>query len=321
MTSLLCDLGGTNCRLALVSANGKELEKIDSIPNDRFASFIDLVSAYLAQWKLTSLDTMVVALAAPIEGDCIWLTNRDWKLDKTELAECFGAPHIHFINDFEALGYALRLSDRLQSSPIVVPTEQRLHSPKLVLGAGTGFNCALLTGGEEVVCCEAGHSSLVTETPLDRHLQDKFIARYGRCSTERVLSGKGMLEVYTAVCEDMGARALLLNSHDIVNVGLAGTNAAATRACEEFARILGRLTGDLSLLMLPYSGIFLTGGITRALAPILMQPKGPFLQAFKSKGRMAEHMENFPIHVLQDDHVALFGCLSFLQTSTLAVRA
>ncbi len=311
MTSLLCDLGGTNCRLAIATPQSEMPGEIKSYANEEFASFADLVDAYLTEIGVVQLQMMVIALAAPIEGDSVRLTNRDWLLDKAELSARFSVDTIAFLNDFEALGHAMAISDRLEQAVIVQPQTIVKDAPKLVLGAGTGFNCALLSGRKEVICAEAGHSSLVTETALDRQLQDMFIQRYGRCSTERVLSGGGMIELYNVICTREGISPIFASSHNIVEAGCSGNDPIAAQSCAEFARILGRLVGDLALLMLPYSGIFLTGGITRALEPVLRQPDGPFLRAFNHKGRMADHMKRFAIHVLQDDHVALFGCLAY----------
>ncbi|WP_373236341.1 glucokinase [Cohaesibacter celericrescens] len=312
MTNLLCDLGGTNCRLAINTSQATEPHNFCRFANQDFDNFAQLVSAYLQDLAVSEIDMIVVALAAPIEGDCVWLTNRDWKLDKKELQQTFGAKQVYFLNDFEALGYSLAMSSRLSTDLIVRGTKSEQPAPKLVVGAGTGLNMALHSLKGEVICAEAGHSSLVTETAFDRQLQDSFIERFGRCSMERILSGSGMVEIYKMLCYNSNQCPSLKTSHEIVQAGLLSADPIVTKSCEEFVRILGRAVGDLALLTLPLSGIYLTGGITRALEMFLSKPNGGFVRSFQDKGRMSTYMGRFPIYLLKDDHVALYGCAAFI---------
>ncbi|WFE89875.1 glucokinase [Roseibium porphyridii] len=314
MTNVLCDLGGTNCRFALSDVNNMQPKYIACYSNQKYDTFEEVLTDYIHEQQIAEVQSLVVALAAPVEGDSIKLTNRDWKLDKSILKERLGVKHIHFLNDFEALGYSLTVADELSFNTVLKPSVVQCGGPKLVLGAGTGFNCVLLTPKGEVVCAEAGHSTLVTETPLDRQLQREFIVKYGRCSIERILSGNGIVEIYNAICSNNHQRAIFNTSHEIAEAGCNETDIFAFEACKEFSRILGRTAGDLALLTLPYSGIFLTGGITRALKRFIGEPGGSFSSSFFNKGRMREHMSQFPVFLLSDDHVALYGCGEFLSS-------
>lgn len=317
MTRLVCDLGGTHCRLALVQHGNMVPETCTSLKNDGFQSFDALLSHYLQQLAISlQLSDVVVALAAPVTGDRVALTNRNWTLDRNGISQICGGATVFLINDFEALGHALNRPNDLSLRAITPDLAKGEGQTRIILGAGTGFNSAACTASGEVVYSETGHTTLAVETDIDRHLQKEFSDRFGRCSQERVLSGIGLIAVYRAVCAREGQDAQFSCSFDIVQSGMAGDDPCAVRACKEFTRILGRTAGDLALTFMAYGGVFLNGGVTRALAPLLTAYDGPFAVAFRNKGRMAEQMKQFPIYLIQDDHAALFGCIDWLGRST-----
>ncbi len=254
--------------------------------------------------RFDALEGMVIALAAPAEGDRVALTNLDWVLDKRELMDAFSVRSVTFLNDFTALGYALGDMASLDTLPLA-ERDLDTSQTRLILGAGTGFNCAAYLTDGSVTICEAGHASFVPITDFDLRLREKMTERYGRCSNERLLSGQGFREIYadlsnTPVDEVSGP--------DVLRAGVDGRDATARQACMEFARMLGQTAGDLALTFWAKGGVWLAGGPCRALAPILALPDGPFLTAFRQKGRMTDEMAQVPVALLQDDYAALHGC-------------
>jgi glucokinase len=75
-------------------------------------------------------------------------------------------------------------------------------------------------------------------------------------------------------------------------------------------RFLGRVTGDLALMHLPYGGIYLVGGMSNAVAPWL--PRLGFGDALRDKGRFSSLSNSFPVMVVADDCAALHGCAHHL---------
>ncbi len=96
----------------------------------------------------------------------------------------------------------------------------------------------------------------------------------------------------------------------MISAALAGQDPQARSSAEAFARMLGQVAGDLALLFQAGGGIWLSGGPTRALRPLLADPDGPFQRAFTDKGRMAPVMKTFPVHLVTSDQAAIAGCLS-----------
>nr|WP_306268574.1 glucokinase [Pararhizobium sp. IMCC3301] len=313
VTHLVCDLGGTSCRLALVQHDSMVPETCISLENNGFQSFDALLAHYLQDFAAScQLSCVVIALAAPITGDCVALTNRDWTLDRNVISHICGGAAVFLINDFEALGHALNRPADLSQRAITPDIAKGEAQTRVILGAGTGFNSAACTASGEIIRSETGHTTLAVETDIDRDLQHQMSDRFGRCSQERILSGVGLVALYHLICERKGQSAQFEGSYAIVRSGAAGDDPCAEQACNEFARILGRTAGDLALTFMAYGGVFLNGGVTRALAPFLTSYDGPFGVAFRNKGRMAEQMKQFPVYLILDDHAALSGCMDWL---------
>lgn len=305
---LICDLGGTNCRLGLVRNGALDTGSIASLVNAHAAGFIEVVQTYL-QGHNIRLGGIVVALAAPINGDKISLTNLDWMVDKAELKTVFNVEEVLFLNDFKALGYALGDSKKLNSTWISKGSTVESET-KLILGAGTGFNCAAFLPENAVTTCEAGHTCFAPVTQFDFRMYDRMTQKHGRCSTERLLSGSGFLEIYSFIS---GRDINKSFGHDILKAGVTGHDIDAKRACTEFARMLGQTAGDLALLFWARSGVWVSGGPAIGLKQMLTSPDGPFITAFRQKGRMTKEMGSVPVSVMNDDFAALIGCAHFFK--------
>jgi glucokinase len=188
---------------------------------------------------------------------------------------------------------------------------------RLVIGAGTGFNVAVVyetPSGRLVPPAEAGHVSLPIRGDADvrlcRFLEREVPEAAGFGSVEEVLSGRGLEHVYRWLGVEAGddrTRA----AADIMAALKDGSDPRAKATAEVYVRMLGNVAGNLALTVLPYGGIYFIGGVVRAMTPWLME--FGFGAAFRDKGRFAGFMDQFPVSVIEDDYAALTGCASFLE--------
>ena len=76
-------------------------------------------------------------------------------------------------------------------------------------------------------------------------------------------------------------------------------------------RTLGHFAGDMALTHLPFGGVYLVGGVARALLPYmdLHDLRG----CFAAKGRFTSFMAQFSISIVEDDYAALIGAASYAQ--------
>lgn len=316
MLALACDIGGTNTRLGLVRDGMLLPESTGSYANDDFEDFYAVAAAFLRERAESRVESVCIALAAVATAEGATLTNRDWTIARDRVAATAGAGRIDFINDFEALGYAMGQAGKLETQ-CLTPESPGQPGPRLVLGAGTGFNasawCPTRFGGApHVVAAECGHMTLPLAGEAEFSLQGALSAGRGRASVERALSGRGLFEIYQWQCARSGHAPRAGTVAEVSRLAVARQDQDCVEAALMFLRLLGRVCGDLALAYLPFSGLYLSGGVSRALAPLMAQDP-TFLTAFRAKGRMAGFMETFPVHLLPDDRTALHGCAEWLR--------
>lgn len=322
MIALACDVGGTNTRIGLVHEGLLLTETVAIYRNDDFADFYAVAAAYLARAGQASVDAVCIALASVTTAEGATLTNRDWTIERGRVLTGCRAERVEFINDFEALGFSLGQAEKLRTRRLAQGDGGTKGAPRLVLGAGTGFNAAawcpsLFDGVPHVVAAECGHMTLALAGAEEFSLQEALSRINGRASVERALSGNGLVSIYRWQCAREGVEPRFDAGADISRCAVAHSDDRCLAAANVFLRLLGRVAGDLALAYLPYDGVYLAGGVTRALAPLL--ESGPaFRQAFGAKGRMAGLMERFPVHLLSDDASALHGCAEWMRLSAAA---
>ena len=261
----VCDLGGTHCRIGQYVAGRLDAASGRAFPQRGPCLLCGLDDALPCKSRRGARRKNGHRACCTFHrGDVVALTNLDWIIDRHEISRASGVPQVFLINDFEALGHALSSPQALQSRSLQ-EAPQPGNGPRLILGAGTGFNCAVRLANGSVVFCEAGHSSFVAETDLDRALQARISQKHGRCSNDRVLSGSGLAEIYRTLCDLAGRTPRHATSQQIVPAALGQDDDLAVRTCREFARMLGRAAGDLALVFLATGGVYVTGGMAHAL--------------------------------------------------------
>lgn len=319
MLALACDIGGTNTRLGLVRDGILLSGSTGSYSNDDFEDFYAVAATFLHERGTQRIDSVCIALAAVATAEGATLTNRDWTIARDRVAAASGAGRVDFINDFEALGYAMGQVEKLKSQCLTPGRAHGRPGPRLVLGAGTGFNASAwcpsrFGAAPHVVAAECGHMTLPLAGEAEFSLQGALSAGRGRASVERALSGRGLFEIYQWQCAEAGRAPSVATAADVSRLAVTRADRDCEQAGHMFMRLLGRVCGDLALAYLPFSGVYLSGGVSRAFARSLS--KDPtFLDAFRAKGRQADFMESFPVHLLLDDRTALQGCAEWLRLS------
>jgi glucokinase len=216
------------------------------------------------------------------------------------------------LNDLQAQGHALDLLTPDVVQTILPGQPASPFAARLVVGVGTGMNAAAvyrLDARTLVPPSEAGHVSLPAQDDTELRLLNWIALKHGTPGFEDVLSGRGFERVYAWLCEEDGETELL-DAGAIMDGVNTGTNPRAEAAAHIFVRMLGRAAGNLALVHLPFGGIYLCGGVARHFAPHL--ERLGFEAAFTDKGRFADFMAQFPVHLVDDDYAALTGSAAHL---------
>src|ERR1700716_1747649 len=139
--SLLADIGGSKSRFALANSAGRP-ERILVVENDTVPDLEAAVARYLDETGARPR-AATLAIAGPIDGEEVALTNRAWRFRRGEFARRFGFSQLRIVNDFEAIAWALRNLAPNEPRPLAPPLPPR-DGVKAVLGPGTGLGVAAL---------------------------------------------------------------------------------------------------------------------------------------------------------------------------------
>ena len=310
--SLVADIGGTNTRVAL--AHGRDLlpETIRRYRNADYAGLDSVLRAFIEAEDGIDCKGACVAAAGPVHDGRATLTNLDWTIDRATVARAAQAETVAVLNDLQAQGHALGhiAPDKLRT--IIPGPDVPMGKTRLVIGVGTGFNCAPVfdtPSGRVVPPSEAGHAGLPVRSEADLRLLREVETIHGFPSVEDVLSGRGLERIYRWL-SDEADRPAERRAAEIMSGCADGSDPVAREAVRCFARILGTETGNLALIFLPFGGVYLIGGVIRHVAPFL--DAFGFDAAFRDKGRFAGFMSNFGVSIVEDDFAALVGAAAHL---------
>ena len=311
--SLVADIGGTNTRVALAEGPNVRADTVRKYPNREFVGLETVLRRYIEDEGGVDCAGACVAVAGPVRDGVGELTNLDWSFDKDTLTRATRSEKVAVLNDLQAQGHALPFISEANMRPVIEAKDgPKPHAARLVVGVGTGFNAAPVFNTERGILVppsEAGHANLPIRTEEDLRLLHYVESAHGFPAVEDVLSGRGLERVYRWLSSEAG-EPTEMSSAEIMARMETGTDDRAEAAVRTFIRILGTVTGNLALIQLPFGGIYLIGGMARAMTPYF--ERFDFSGAFRDKGRFAGFMNNFAVSVVEDDFAALTGCASHL---------
>lgn len=303
--ALVGDIGGTNSRFGLVEVGSTRVSGIEVLKNNNHGSLEEAIGTYVKMKGVTALASAAIAVAGPIEGETVALTNRDWSFTRESLRKASLAATFRLLNDFEALALSL---PHLEGDDIIqVGGETPSHpAVKIVLGPGTGLGMATLAplpgGGWMALPGEVGHITLPTVTREEFDWREKMTKPGVLFESEDAITGGGLLRMYHAVAD----KPAQTTPEEVLQAALAGTDAAAVRTLDQFITWLARIAGDAAMTMQARGGVYLAGGIAPSIAAKLKS--GSFRSVFQEKGRLAHVMRPIPVYVIVDKFPAFKGC-------------
>lgn len=312
--ALVADIGGTNARFGLTDTTAAHttVEAVHSLRCAEFASVKQATMHYLKQVDVKPIRAGI-ALACPVGGEVIRMTNRAWSFARDELQSALTLETLLLLNDFGAVAHAvpaLTADDHVCLHP---GTQGGLAGPISILGPGTGLGVAALIGDEvrgwQVLETEGGHVSFAPLGDEESAIAKWLTARFGRASNERLLSGAGLSHIHAALA---GSEAALRDPADIVAGSLSGEDLLARRALSRFCAVLGSVAGDTALIHGARS-VLIAGGIVPRFVPFLKA--SAFRERFLAKGRFAPHLETVAIHVITHPQPGLLGAAQALRAA------
>ena len=319
--AILADIGGTNTRVALADGASVKLDSIRRFPNADYQArgqdIAHVLRDYLTQTG-ASVTGVCVAAAGPVQDGVATMTNLAWVMYADKLSSATGAQNVAILNDLQAQGQAL---GHIPAANLrtVIPGPVKPNGSMVVVGLGTGVNAAPVHPGPQgrvVPPSECGHVNMPVRTEEEFRLVHFIEAKLKsegevpHAGVEEVLAGRGLANLHAFAAFSAGHPATLTSAQ--VLAALDAGDPTATHAAKLYVHILGQMLADLALIHLPYGGIYLIGGMSRAMTPHFA--RFGLEASFRDARRVDLLQKDFSVTVVEDDYAALTGCAVYLKS-------
>ncbi|GGB57649.1 glucokinase [Roseibium aquae] len=313
---LVADVGGTNARFAIVQdSNDTALAPVITATGDH-ADICAAIRATVLASGAPQPRSAILAVAGPVTGDRIPLTNAAWVIEPNVLIKQLGLDHVVVLNDFEAQALAL---PSLKGGAVeqIGGGVMRKNATKFVLGPGTGLGAAALVyaAGKWIpLPGEGGHVEIGAVSDEDQTIWPHIERVGGRIGAEQILSGTGLPRLARAVAASMGLQPHHATAAD-VTWAASTKDPVATKTLEVFARGLGRVAGDFAMTVLARGGVYLTGGVTPRIDRFLIN--GGFRASFEAKAPHEALLKSIPTFLVRHPNPALEGLAAYARDPDL----
>jgi len=314
---LLADVGGTNARFALETAAGT-IGAIHVLPCADYPTLAAALRAYLALPDVvakagTGIRHGAIAIANPVTGDFVRMTNHHWEFSIEALRVESGFDVLVVVNDFTALASSLPFLSDAQKRQVGGGAAQA-GAPLGLIGAGTGLGVSGLIpskqGGWTALLSEGGHVSFSPANAEEVAILQYAWTEFEHVSAERLMSGLGIELIYRALAHIRGEQAETLSAPDIARRALDGSSPLCDAVIEHFCAMLGTVAGNLGVTLGTQGGIYIGGGIVPRLGERF--ERSGFRARFESKGRFSTYLAQIPTYVITAEYPAFVGVSAIL---------
>lgn len=314
------DIGGTHARFALAEIDAGRVTRLGDPVTLMTAdhSGLELAwGAFAARLGRALPAAAAIAVAGPVAGEVLRLTNNPWTIRPALLAARLDVDEVVLINDFGAVAHAVAQCGPEHFRHLCGP-DQPLPEDGVVsiVGPGTGLGVAQLVrrdGRAMVVETEGGHLDFAPLDPIEDRILAHLRIRYGRVSIERIVSGPGLANLHEALAAVEGRAVTTGNDRALWQAALAGTDSLAAAALDRFCLSLGSVAGDIALAQ-GAAAVVIAGGLGLRLADRL--PRSGFAERFAAKGRFAARMAAMPVRLIVHPQPGLYGAAAAFASSS-----
>jgi glucokinase len=311
------DIGGTKTNLGLFfMGKSRPIQKvIETYPSQEASHLEQIIHRFVDKHRI-SVASACFGVAGPVQNGRSKITNLPWEISEYQIKTRFKWAHVRLINDLAATALAIPLLNSREMLSLNKVKATRRRNLGLV-APGTGLGMALLIWtdrGYIPVASEGGHVDFGPNEKAEVELWQYLNHRLGHVSVERVLSGQGLLNIYTWL-KDSGRYqepAWLAQNIEDMDPAKAISEAALEKrepicleALNIFVSIFGAVAGNLALTGFTTGGIYLGGGIPPKILSKLKEDI--FMASFTNKGRFKDFLKKIPVRVILNDKAALLG--------------
>ena len=320
---LIADIGSTYARFALETERG-QFSQITSLRCANFPDFYSAITQYLEQLKPLQVAHAAIAVANPVVGDEVIMTNYHWQFSIESMRVQLGFETLVIVNDFTALAMAV---PRLGKKDVhKIGGGQALDDAKQnvigVIGPGSGLGVSgLIPVGEGWISLgsEGGHATFSPRNEKEIAVLRYAWKSFSHVSFERLLSGPGMELIYRALADFANVPSSDLTAAQITEYGLAGSDAVCVDTLDLFCGLLGTAASNLAMTLGAMGGIYIGGGIVPRLGAYF--ERSSFRARFEDKGRFHHYLAPIPTFVITAEHATFIGVSEILDAQLRTIQS
>ena len=309
---MACDVGGTHTRFgiaALEAGRAATLRDVVTLQTREHPTFQSAWDEFGIRLGTALPRELAIALAGPTGGDALKLTNNLWVLRPALIRETLGVEQFSIVNDFGAVAWSVPWLGAGDFHHICGPTRPLPEDGVItIVGPGTGLGVAMLLrradGDHVVVETEGGHVDFAPLDPLEDRILAELRTSFQRVSVERLVSGRGLSNIYRAVGAIEGRPLKIHDERALWSAAIGGSDRFAAAALDRFCLALGAIAGDLALAQ-GAQAVVIAGGVGLRLADHL--PRSGFGERFIAKGRFERRMAEMPVKLITHPQPGLLG--------------
>ena len=304
--NLAGDVGGTHARMGLF--DGRRCVQRATLDMAKLQSGDELTKAALKALGHSQVERACLAVAGPVLADEAHLTNHSMSFSRAKLRDVLDTHQVVLVNDLVAMGTAVAhgLADDAERFGGNVPTPP--DATRCVIAAGTGLGMGIIVDGR-CLPSEGGHVRVAPAGAFERELvaytEATLEEAQGVVAWEHYLSGRGLVNLYQAVCHVWDMPPADLSPEEIAARGLEVTDPTCHTTIETWAGMLAAAAASLAITTMALGGVWLAGAVPRALKPILADRT--FRRSFEAAAWAADFLPNIPVHLIEDDDAGLMG--------------
>jgi glucokinase len=308
---LLADIGATHARFALQTAPGV-FRSVRVLKCEDFDGIVALLRFYLADHADVTIHHAALAVANPVNGDQVRMTNRAWQFSTDAVRRELGLQTLLVVNDFTALAMALpnlAPEDLMQ----VGGGKPAPNAVVGVLGPGTGLGVSGViptVDGFVTLGSEGGHVNFAPADEREFAILRFAWKEWAHVSNERLMSGPGLEIIHRALAERNGVPAAPRSAPAIIGGALDDGDALCLEVLECFCGMLGGAAANLAVTLGAFGGVFIGGGIVPRMGQWFAS--SPFRARFEAKGRFTSYLAGIPTYVISTPNPAFFGVATIL---------
>lgn len=312
--ALVGDVGGTNARIALCDLETGDISDVVVYSTTEHKGLEDVMKLYMAKHSDVEIKQACVAIACPVTGDLVSMTNNSWEFSIAEVKENLGLNLFRVINDFTGVSMSI---PALKEEDIIKfgGEEPQEGKPVAIFGAGTGLGVAHLfnfNGSFFSVPGEGGHVDFAPNSEEEDEILAVLRRELGHVSCERLLSGMGLVNIYRAIVISDNRNPEKLEPKDVTERALReDPDTDCFRALQLFCVMMGRFGGDLALNIGAFGGVYIAGGIVPRFLKFFLN--SGFRVAFEDKGRFKKYLAAIPVYIITQPYCGLIGTGAYLR--------